>query len=107
MSYEFGQKEKYNELLKVSNPNKVDEKLKQQYGDDKILYISEKKYKKYKVLNPNTDKYVHFGDIRYFDYTRHKDDIRRARYLKRATNIKGDWKLDKFSPNSLSINLLW
>ena len=43
----------------------------------------------------------------YEDYTKHKDDDRRQRYLARATKIKGDWKEDKYSPNNLSIHILW
>ena len=31
----------------------------------------------------------------------------RKSYLARATKIKGDWKKDKFSPNSLAISILW
>ena len=99
--------DKYDELSKVSNPNIVLDKLKTIYGNDKFLYVSDKKYKKYKVLDPKTNKFVHFGDIRYQDFTYHKDEKRRLRYLKRATKIKGDWKNNKYSPNNLSINLLW
>jgi hypothetical protein len=43
----------------------------------------------------------------YEDYTKHKDPVRRQAYLKRATKIKGDWKDNKYSPNNLSINILW
>jgi hypothetical protein len=99
--------DKYDELIKVSNPNIVLEKLNEIYGHDKLLYVSDKKYKKYKVLDPNTDKFVDFGDIRFADFTYHKDEKRRLRYLKRATKIKGSWINNKYSPNNLSINLLW
>jgi hypothetical protein len=98
---------KYDDLIKVSNPNTVLEKLNTMFGDGQILYVSDKKYKKYKIFDPNTNKFVHFGDIRYEDFTYHKDENRRLRYLKRATKIKGDWMNNKFSPNNLSINLLW
>jgi hypothetical protein len=59
------------------------------------------------VLNPNTNKWVHFGAIPFTDYTKHKDKTRRQRYLNRANNIKGNWVNDKYSPNNLSIHLLW
>ena len=52
-------------------------------------------------------KAVHFGQIGYEDYTKHNDLNRRNAYLARATRIKGNWKDDPYSPNSLSINLLW
>lgn len=71
------------------------------------IYISSRKDKKFMVLHPDTLKYIHFGSINYQDYTKHKDKKRKDRYLKRARNIKGEWKNDKYSPNNLSINILW
>ena len=59
------------------------------------------------VKNPENNKWVHFGGFEYEDFTKHKDTQRRDRYLKRATNIKGNWKNNKYSANNLSINLLW
>ena len=50
---------------------------------------------------------IHFGQLGYEDYTKHNDEKRRERYLKRTANIRGDWKENKFSPNNLSRNLLW
>jgi hypothetical protein len=41
------------------------------------------------------------------DFTMRKNAKRREYYLARASYIKGDWKKNKFSPNSLSIALLW
>ena len=58
------------------------------------------------ILN-DSNKYIHFGDSRFEDYTKHQDNERRKRYLDRATKIKGNWKQDKYSPNLLSQNLLW
>ena len=58
------------------------------------------------VQDPN-GKWIHFGAMGYEDYTKHKDDKRRENYLKRASNIKGSWKQNKYSPNNLAINLLW
>jgi len=75
-------------------------------GADVVIKPSTRKYKKYMVLKPD-GKWSHFGDNRYEDYTQHRDTKRRSLYLKRATNIKGNWKDDKYSPNNLSINLLW
>jgi hypothetical protein len=43
----------------------------------------------------------------YEDYTIHQDDKRRDSYLSRATNIKGNWRDNKYSPNNLSIHILW
>jgi hypothetical protein len=45
--------------------------------------------------------------MRYEDFTKHKDNERRMRYLKRAMNIKGNWRNNNFSSNMLSVVLLW
>lgn len=50
---------------------------------------------------------VNFGNDQYESYDAHMDPERRRRYLKRARNIKGDWRADPYSPNNLAIRLLW
>jgi len=80
--------------------------LKKYYGGDVDLYLSSSKHKKYMIFNEDSKK-VHFGSILYQDYTKHKNKKRRQKYLKRASNIKGNWKQNPFSPNMLSIILLW
>jgi hypothetical protein len=89
---------------KVSDIRKVNKLSKLIYK--KPVETSTRKNKKYMILNDD-NKYVHFGDSRYTDYTKHNDKERRKRYLDRATKIKGNWKKDKYSPNLLSQNLLW
>lgn len=96
-----------NQINEVSNIKKVIYNTKKYLGSNTKLYPSERQFKKYKIFNPDTNKFVHFGDIRYKDFTKHQDKTRQNNYLKRATNIKGDWKNNKYSPNSLSINILW
>jgi len=100
--------EKYEELIKYSNPEKVRKKLDKYLGKDIPLYISTKITKKYMIQRPD-GKFIHFGqfDPPMEDYTYHQNDIRRINYLNRATNIKGKWRDDPYSPNNLSINLLW
>jgi hypothetical protein len=90
-----------------SNPATVFKKSKQYLGNDTIIKLSDKPLKKYMVLNPNTNKYIYFGQMGYQDFTKHKDEKRRDNYLKRTANIKGDWKDNKYSPNNLSRNILW
>ena len=102
--------DKLNKLLTVSNPLIVIEKLKDylkknNIKDDINLYISNKKNKKY-MINVN-GKAISFGDIRYSDHTKNKDNLRRLNYLNRTSNIKGNWKDNIFSPNNLSRELLW
>lgn len=101
--------EKYNELIKYSNPTLVKKKAVELFGKDVKLAVSTRKQNKYMILNPNTDKWVHFGGFNppMEDYTKHRDTERRRRYLQRATGIKGDWNKNQYSPNSLSVHLLW
>jgi hypothetical protein len=91
-------------INEVSNPNIVLRLARKYYNKD--VYLSTRKNKKYMIKN-DYGEMVHFGDIRYEDFTYHKDITRQQNYLTRATNIKGDWANDMFSPNMLSIILLW
>ena len=56
---------------------------------------------------------VKFGSINnndYIIYRQHFPSIaeqKRKQYLARARKIKGDWAKNKYSPNSLAINILW
>ena len=94
-------------IEEFSNPKQVMKNAKKYLGKDVVLELSNKKDKKYMVYNPNTKKWVYFGQIGYEDFTKHKDPKRRENYLKRTANMKGNWKDDKYSPNNLSRNLLW
>lgn len=103
-------KNKLEELLKISNPKQVIKNAQKYFNDPNIkVYISNRKSKKYAIHDPINKKMVHFGQ--FFppmeDFTKHNDPIRRERYLKRALKIKGDWMNNPYSPNSLSISLLW
>lgn len=70
-----------------------------------VLKESTRKDKKYMIHDGN--KWVHFGQHGYEDFTKHKDLKRRASYLRRANGIRGAWKENQFSPNNLSIHILW
>ena len=98
---------KYNQILTVSNPTIVYNNLQKYFGRPTELYVSNRKNKKYMILNPNNNKFVSWGDIRYEDLTRHLDPVRRDSYLRRATNIRGKWKDDTYSSNNLAIWTLW
>ena len=100
-------------LTDVSNPEMVYKRAKKLYGDNIIIKESTRKDKKYMILD-NTGKYVHFGSLNHLDYTKYLElyglDVannHKQRYLKRALNIKGNWKKNIYSPNNLSIHLLW
>jgi hypothetical protein len=111
--------DKYDELLEYSDPVKVRRNLRKYLGKNVKLYISTRKNKKYMVMRPEgTDgspvlasrrrrTWSHFGQLPYEDYTKHRNELRRIRYLQRATNIRGNWAEDPYSSNMLSINLLW
>ena len=66
------------------------------------------------IYNPITNKFVHFGAMGYLDYTKYIQlydletaNIHRTKYLKRALKIKGNWINNQYSPNYLSMLLLW
>lgn len=92
------------EILKYSDPDQVFKRARA-YGVSDIA-ISTRASKKYMIHTP-AGKVVHFGQFGMEDFTKHKNEKRRASYLARANGIQGNWKQDKFSPNNLSINLLW
>ena len=90
-------------ICEVSNPELVLKQLKKYYGDDIDLYLSTSKNKKYMIFDEDGKK-LHFGDLRYSDYTKHKDEKRRQSF--RIRNRR--WKdADKYTPAHLSYYLLW
>ena len=93
-------------LNKYSNFKTVNDNAKRLYG--KEVFLSTRKNKKYMIMNDN-NKFVHFGQLLppYEDFTKHLDKRRQESYLKRASKIRGDWKENIYSPNMLSIVLLW
>ena len=89
-------------INKYSNPSIVMKKAKELNLNP--IQLSSRKDKKYMVLNPKTNKMVHFGQMSYEDYTNHHDEKRRELFKKR--NHK--WATaEKYSPSWLSYNLLW
>lgn len=95
-----------NSIWLYSNPPEVYRRAKKYLGKKTKIGLSTKKNKKYMITTPD-GKIVHFGQMGYEDYTKHKNKTRRKNYLTRSRNIKGNWKQNKYSPNNLSIKLLW
>ena len=66
-------------------------------------------YVKYTAIFYDDDrkkiKTSHFGSAGMSDYTKHKDDERKQRYLDRHRNNE-NWN-DYMTPGSLSKNILW
>lgn len=107
-SFYYHDKEKYEQLLKVSDPQKVITNAIKYFNDPNIeLNLSTLKNKKYMIINKDNMKKVHFGHLDYQDFTKHNDLKRREAYLNRAYNIRGNWMNNKYSPNNLAIHLLW
>jgi hypothetical protein len=101
-------------LSDYSDYETVLNRAKHNYGENVILLESTRKTKKYMIFDPYNNKFVHFGQMGYLDFTRYEKiyDIKRAnehriRYLKRALKIKGNWMDNPYSPNYLSMLLLW
>jgi hypothetical protein len=91
-------------LDRYSNFDRAQRKAYQvlgQYGD---LYISPRKDKKYRIINPVTKKYIDFGQMGFEDYTKHQDKQRRDNFRRR----NHEWE-DRpvFSPAWLSYHILW
>lgn len=90
------------EIYKYSSPEQAKKMLKKYYGNIE-LYTSSRKNKKYMVLDPN-GQWVHFGQMGYEDYTKHKDKIRRKNFQSR--NFK--WQFEPpYTPSHLSWYILW
>ena len=93
-------------IRRYSNPTEVYRRAKKYLGKTVKIGLSTKKEKKYMVTTPHGN-IVHFGQMGYEDYTKHKNKTRRKNYLTRSRKIKGDWKKNKYSSNNLAIHLLW
>ena len=93
-------------IRRYSNPTEVYRRAKKYLGKTVKIGLSTKKEKKYMVTTPHGN-IVHFGQMGYEDYTKHKNKTRRKNYLTRSRKIKGDWKNNKYSANNLAIHLLW
>jgi hypothetical protein len=99
--------EKLKELLKYSDPELAQEKAFKKYGKDALLYLSSRKNKKYMIFDKNNNKWVHFGQIPYEDFTKHHNEARRQHFLKRTSSIRGNWRDNPYSSNNLSREILW
>lgn len=86
--------------------------------DEKKIMLSDDNDHKIMVVDDEGKKHyagrVGYGDFHIWTQLEKKKDVpsgfaneKQKGYLARATKIKGDWKKDKYSPNSLAIALLW
>lgn len=94
-------------LLQYSEPEEAQEQAFKKYGKDAVLFISTRKNKKYMIIDKNNNKWVHFGQMGFSDFTKTKNEAKRQNFMKRTGSIKGNWRDNKYSPNNLSRCLLW
>ena len=95
--------DKLKKVERVSNIKKVLKNMKK-YNIASDLYISNRKNNKFCVINPNTNKKIHFGNINYQDYTYHQDKERLRKFKIRNNN----WATaPKYSASYLSYWILW
>ena len=89
-------------LINYTDYDTVKEKARQmQLGE---VYPSTRSDKKYMIENPFTNKIVHWGQMNYEDWTKHRDNERRKNFRNR--NAK--WaNADPYTPAFLSYYLLW
>jgi hypothetical protein len=92
------------DIHQYSNPQKVLENGIEIFGPNFELYISSRKDKKYTIIDPYTKRHVHFGQLPYEDFTKHGDEARRQRFLRRNARWKDAYE---YSPAFLSYHLLW
>lgn len=89
------------DIDKYSDPDIVKQKANE-YGLS--VFYSPRKDKKFRILNPETNKYVDFGQMGFQDFTKHKDEERKKRF--RIRNARWS-KSPKYSASWLSYYLLW
>lgn len=87
-----------------SNPKIVFKKARETFGNDVKINISTKKDKKYMILDPETNKWIHFGQFGAEDFTKHNDNNRRSNFLNRNKR----WAYSEpYTPSYMSYHLLW
>ena len=80
-------------MEQYTNPIIVKRQFNKFYkSDGSQLKPSTRKGKKWMVLDPNTNKWVHFGQIGYQDFTVHQDRERRKKYWSRMQRFISAYK---------------
>lgn len=94
--------EKLRQLERVSDINEVNRKAMQLHLNE-VHPSSQTRYK-YMIYDPFKERMIHFGDMNYQDYTKHKDDRRRQNFKNRNRRFA---HAPIYSPSYLSYYLLW
>jgi len=93
---------KYKEILKYSDPIVVRANADKYLGKDVPVYLSTRKTKKYMIKHNN--RWIHFGQMLFKDYTLTKDENKKLNFQKRNHKWANQ---PKYTPAWLSYNLLW
>jgi len=93
-------------LQYYSNPEKVFQNAKRYFGNNVQIKPSTRKNKKYMLLNPNNNKWIHFGQMEppMEDYTKHQDKKRRESFRNRNNRWAHQ---DIYTAGYLSYYFLW
>jgi hypothetical protein len=97
--------DKYEQIYLYSDPDIVLTKAMQIYGKDVMLGISLRKDKKYTIYNPHKDEWFHFGSWGQEDYTKHKDDKRKQRFIIRNHRWKNQDKYALYRINNICLGI--
>ena len=95
------------QLRRYSDPSQAQKQAQHYLGKTAKLYPARLRGKKYSVYDPRGKKWVNFGQMGYQDFTKHRNNTRRRNYLRRSRKIRGHWKENTYSPNNLSMHILW
>jgi len=87
-----------------SNWNIIKMNVRKYLGKDIEVKPSTRKNKKVMVLNPETNKWIHFGEKGYIDYTASQDINKLMLFRKRNDKWKN---APKWSPAYLAWWILW
>ena len=96
--------EKDDELYLYSNPKTAQKMADNYLGKTAILYKSTNPKKKYMILNPNNNKWIHFGQMGFEDATKHKDNIRIIKFKNRNRRWADS---EPYTASYLSYFTLW
>ena len=89
---------------RYSNYRKAQIQTRKVLGPKAKLYLSDRKNKKFMVIDPHTNKKINFGQIGYEDWLKHHDPERRRRFLTRNRRWK---QAPKYSAAYLAYHILW
>ncbi len=99
---------KYDILLKNSDPMQADILIKSYLNDNSIdLFLSSQKQYKYMLYNEENNKFIHFGKIDEVDYLKNGDEVLRKKYMNKYIKMNEEEKKNKLSKENLNYFILF